>query len=114
MQGWKDNLGIDVKITQAESGTFFNDIDQGRYQMFHLGWIMDYPDPEDMLDVLFYSKSRQNNTRYNNPDVDAQLEQARVEPDTEKRLQHVPGRREDSSSTTRPGSRCSSTRRTRS
>lgn len=86
VQFWKDNLGIDVKIQQAESGTFFGDIDQGRYQMFHLGWIMDYPDPEDVLDILFYSKSRQNNTRYNNADVDAKLEQARVEPDTEKRL----------------------------
>jgi oligopeptide transport system substrate-binding protein len=86
VQFWKDNLGIDVKIQQAESATFFGDIDQGRYQMFHLGWIMDYPDPEDVLDILFYSKSRQNSTRYNNPAVDAELEQARVEPDTEKRL----------------------------
>ncbi len=86
VQFWKDNLGITVKIQQAESATFFGDIDQGRYQMFHLGWIMDYPDPEDVLDILFYSKSRQNSSRYNNPTIDAKLEQARVEPDTEKRL----------------------------
>ncbi|MBI5288667.1 MAG: peptide ABC transporter substrate-binding protein [Chloroflexi bacterium] len=86
VQYWKDNLGIDVKIQQAEAGTFFSDIDQGRYQMFHLGWIMDYPDPEDILDILFYSKSRQNNTRYTNPEIDALLESARVEQDTEKRL----------------------------
>jgi len=86
VQMWKDNLGVDVQITQAESGTFFSDIDQGRYQMFHLGWIMDYPDPEDILDLLFYSTSRQNNSRYNNPAIDAKLEAARIEPDTEKRL----------------------------
>lgn len=86
VQFWKDNLGVTVQIQQAESGTFFSDIDQGRYQMFHLGWIMDYPDPEDVLDVLFYSKSKQNSTRYNNPQVDQKLEQARIEPDTEKRL----------------------------
>ena len=86
VQYWKDNLGIDVKIQQAEAGTFFSDIDQGRYQMFHLGWIMDYPDPEDILDILFYSKSRQNNTRYTNPEIDTLLESARVEQDTEKRL----------------------------
>ena len=67
IQFWKDNLGVEVKIQQAESATFFSDIDQGRYQMFHLGWIMDYPDPEDVLDVLFYSKSKQNNSRYSNP-----------------------------------------------
>ena len=86
VQFWKDNLGVDVKIQQAESGTFFQDIDNGRYQMFHLGWIMDYPDPEDVLDILFYSKSKQNNTRYNNPAIDTKLEAARTEADTEKRL----------------------------
>ena len=63
IQYWKDNLGVTVQIQQAESGTFFDDIDEGRYQMFHLGWIMDYPDPEDVLDLLFYSKSKQNSKR---------------------------------------------------
>jgi oligopeptide transport system substrate-binding protein len=86
VQSWKENLGIDVQVQQAESGTFFQDIDQGRYQMFHLGWIMDYPDPEDILDVLFYSKSKQNSTHYNNPTVDAKLEAARIEPDANKRI----------------------------
>ncbi len=86
IQDWRDQLGVEVKIQQAESGTFFDDIDEGRYQMFSLGWIMDYPDPEDILDILFYSKSRQNNSRYENLDVDALIEQARVEQDTEARL----------------------------
>jgi oligopeptide transport system substrate-binding protein len=86
IQYWSDNLGVDVQIQQAEAGTFFDDIDEGRYQMFHLGWIMDYPDPEDVLDILFHTESRLNNTRYTNTEVDAMLEQARVEPDTEARL----------------------------
>ena len=37
IQDWRDQLGVDVKIQQAESGTFFDDIDEGRYQMFSLG-----------------------------------------------------------------------------
>jgi len=86
VQFWRDNLGVDVKIQQAESGTFFSDIDQGRYQMFHLAWIMDYPDPENVLDLLFFSESKQNNTRYKNADVDAKLVQARTEQDSETRL----------------------------
>ena len=56
-------------------------------QMFDIGWIMDYPDPEDVLDILFHSTSRQNNSRYKNPEVDQKLEQARVEQDTERRLE---------------------------
>jgi oligopeptide transport system substrate-binding protein len=86
VQNWKDVLGVDVKIQQAESATFFGDLDANRYQMFEIGWIMDYPDPEDVLDILFYSSSRQNSTQYNNPAVDAQLLAARTEQDTEKRL----------------------------
>ncbi|MEX2225987.1 MAG: peptide ABC transporter substrate-binding protein [Dehalococcoidia bacterium] len=86
VQMWRDELGVDVRIQHAESGTFFSDVDQGRYQMFHLGWIMDYPDPENVLDLLFHGESRQNNTRYDNPDVNAKLEQARVEQDSEARL----------------------------
>lgn len=86
VQFWKDNLNIDVKIQQAEAGTFFSDIDQGRYQMFHLGWIMDYPDPEDILDILFHSKSKQNSSRYENAEIDAKLEAARIEADTENRI----------------------------
>lgn len=86
VENWRDNLGVDVQIEQTETGTFFSDIDEGRYQMFTLGWIMDYPDPEDILDLLFHSKSRQNNTRYTNTDIDTKLEAARIEPDIEKRL----------------------------
>ncbi|MEX0749862.1 MAG: peptide ABC transporter substrate-binding protein, partial [Dehalococcoidia bacterium] len=36
VQMWRDELGVDVRIQHAESGTFFSDVDQGRYQMFHL------------------------------------------------------------------------------
>jgi oligopeptide transport system substrate-binding protein len=86
IQFWSDNLGVTVNIQQAEAGTFFRDIDEGRYQMFHIGWIMDYPDPEDILDVHFHSDSKQNQTQYGNPEIDAQLEQARIETDIERRL----------------------------
>jgi oligopeptide transport system substrate-binding protein len=84
---WRTNLGVDVGIAQAEPASFFEDLDRGRLQMFDIGWIMDYPDPEDIIDLLFYSKSRQNNTNYSSPQVDSLVEQARVEQDQTKRLQ---------------------------
>jgi oligopeptide transport system substrate-binding protein len=83
---WKENLGVDVQIEQTEAATFFEDLDSGRLQMFVTGWIMDYPDPEDVLDVHFYSQSRLNNTRYSNPELDALLEQARTEQDVNRRM----------------------------
>lgn len=82
---WRQNLGVDVSIQQSEAATFFNDLDSGRMQMFDIGWIMDYPDPEDIIDLLFYSGSRQNNTNYSNPQVDQLVTEARTEQDFTKR-----------------------------
>lgn len=83
---WKDVLGVDVEIQQTEEATFWQDLDAGRFQMFTAGWIMDYPDPEDILDILFSSTSRQNSSRYSNPEVDALLVQARTEADVATRM----------------------------
>ena len=83
---WKENLGVEVELEQTEAATFFDDLDAGRLHMFVSGWIMDYPDPEDIVDILFYSTSRLNNTRYSNPEVDALLEQARTELDVDERM----------------------------
>jgi oligopeptide transport system substrate-binding protein len=84
---WRTNLGVEVGISQSESASFFDDLDRGRMQMFAIGWIMDYPDPEDIIDLLFYSGSRQNNTFYNNPAFDQMVLQARTELDVTRRLQ---------------------------
>jgi oligopeptide transport system substrate-binding protein len=84
---WRTNLGVDVSIAQSEPASFFDDLDRGRLQMFDIGWIMDYPDPEDIIDLLFHSTSRQNNTHYSNPEFDALVEEARTEADVTKRLQ---------------------------
>lgn len=86
LQMWKDNLGVKVEIQQAEWATFLQDIKAHKYQVFELGWIADYPDPQDFLDVLFHSQSLENNGRYSNPQVDALLERARVEKDVSTRL----------------------------
>ena len=83
---WRQNLGVEVAIQQAESATFFQDVDQGRYQMFTLGWIMDYPDEEDILNIHFDSESPNNNTGYSNPEVDTLLRQAQTETDAETRI----------------------------
>ncbi|MBI4300058.1 MAG: peptide ABC transporter substrate-binding protein [Chloroflexi bacterium] len=87
IQMWKDNLGLSVQIQQVEWATFLSDLSRKRFQMFEAGWIADYPDPHDFLDILLYGGSTQNHTNYNNPDVNKLLEQARVERDEQKRMQ---------------------------
>jgi ABC-type oligopeptide transport system substrate-binding subunit len=49
-------------------------------------WCADYPDPENFLEVLFYSTSSFNISAYSNPQVDAWLAEARADPDPAHRL----------------------------
>lgn len=81
LQMWEKNLGIKAEFQQTEFATFLKDLNKRRFQMFDIGWIADYPDPENFLDILFYSDSSNNHTNYNNPEVDALLEKARIETD---------------------------------
>ena len=83
---WEKNLGIKTEFQQTEFATFLKDLNKRRFQMFDIGWIADYPDPENFLDILFYSDSSNNHTNYNNPEVDSLLEQARVETDEARRF----------------------------
>ncbi|MGQ9493212.1 MAG: peptide ABC transporter substrate-binding protein [Anaerolineae bacterium] len=76
-----ENLGIEIAVEQSEN------ILAGEPQFFSLGWIADYPDPEDFLDILFHSQSGLNRMHYANPQVDRLLEEARIETDTERRMQ---------------------------
>ena len=85
--GWEEQLGITMDILQTEWATYLQDLRDRRFQIFGgLGWIADYADPENFLDVLFHSESSNNHTHYSDPELDALLERARVEQDQEARF----------------------------
>jgi len=81
----EENLGITVTVEQVDWPDYLNDMNEQRYQMFEVGWIADYPDSQNFLDILFHSASTQNHTGYKNAEVDRLLEQARVERDPAQR-----------------------------
>ena len=88
VQMWRENLGIEMEILQTEWAIFLQDLHEERFQMFGgLGWIADYPDPENFLDGLFHSQSSNNNSKYSNSEVDSLLEKARVEQDQAVRFE---------------------------
>ena len=87
LEMWKQTLGIDVEIQQLEWATFLQMLNKKELQFFSgLGWVADYPDPENFLDVNFHSTKSTNHNNYSNPEVDSLLEIARVEPDITTRL----------------------------
>ena len=85
---WRQELGVEVEIQQVEWATYLQDLNQNKFQAFGgSGWQADYPDPQDFLDILFHTDSAQNHGSYSNPELDAILEQARTEPDVERRVE---------------------------
>jgi len=82
-------VGLDVEIDYMDWPTFQNKIKTRSCQMFMLGWIADYPDAENFLQ-LFYSKNASpgpNNFNYCNPKFDRIYEQVAVMPDSDKRTE---------------------------
>ncbi len=81
IQEWRNNLGVEVRVRQLEPQRFLYQLKQEKDEMFYIGWIADYPHPQDFLDVLFHSGADNNYSEYSNPEIDALLEMAGVEPD---------------------------------
>ena len=84
---WRKELGVEANILQVEWATYLQDLNRERLQAFGgLGWSADYPDPQDFLDILFYSESPGNHGNYNHIEVDKYVEEARTEPDPQRRI----------------------------
>jgi len=79
---WRQNLGVEVKVRQLEPQRFLYHLKQEKDEMFYIGWIADYPHPQDFLEVLLHSGADNNYGDYSNPEIDALLELAGMEPDS--------------------------------
>jgi oligopeptide transport system substrate-binding protein len=77
---------VEVTVRQLEPDRFLYHLIEEKDEMFYMGWIADYPHPQDFLDVLFHTGVENNFSEYGNPAVDALLERAAVETDSERSL----------------------------
>ena len=75
-QAWGD-LGITLTISKMEWSSFTAARRAGEYDVARNGWVMDYNDPSNMLD-LFCSGNGNNDGKYSNPDFDAAIDASRV------------------------------------
>jgi len=82
---WRRNLGVEVEIRLLEPEKYPYLIMQEKDELFVLPWGADYPDPQNFLDVLFHSGTKDNIGEYSNSEVDALLEEAREERDVTAR-----------------------------
>ena len=75
-QAWSD-LGITLTISKMEWSSFTAARRAGEYDVARNGWVMDYNDPSNMLD-LFCSGNGNNDGKYSNPEFDAAIEASSV------------------------------------
>ncbi len=72
---WSE-LGIRMDIKIVEWSTFTPTRRAGDFEICRGGWVYDYDDPSNMLN-LFTTESGNNDGKYSNPDVDKLLAEAR-------------------------------------
>ncbi|MCK4851374.1 MAG: hypothetical protein KAT11_08485, partial [Phycisphaerae bacterium] len=82
------DIGLKLEVDYMDWPSFQDRIKTKSTQIFSIGWIADYPDPENFMQ-LFYSKNVSpgpNNFNYRNPAFDALYETAKAMPDSPQRI----------------------------
>lgn len=87
LSAWQQELGLQFAVVYLDPEVLVDADNQPRVNLVESGWCADYPDPQNFLDVKFYSRSSFNNSGYRNDEVDRLLEQAGVELAVSRRLQ---------------------------
>ena len=85
IDAWKAELGIEVQAALHDSEDYYYQLEEIGQHLYTYGWVADYPDPENFLDLLLHSEA--HDSRYVNPKFDSLVEAARVELDREARLE---------------------------
>ena len=75
-QAWGD-LGITLTINKMEWSSFTPARRAGEYDVARNGWVMDYNDPSNMVE-LFCTDNGNNDGKYSNADFDAAVEASKV------------------------------------
>jgi oligopeptide transport system substrate-binding protein len=86
IQEWRANLGVEVAVRQLEPDYFMYHLKEEKDELYSVGWIADYPHPQDFLDILFRSGEENNFGEYRNAEVDSLLDEAAVTTDSSKSL----------------------------
>lgn len=79
-------LGINLQVNVVEWSSFTPMRRNGEYDIARNGWVGDYTDASNMLDLL-YSTNGNNDGKYNNADYDAAMELSRTTTDAAERSQ---------------------------
>lgn len=86
-EGWSKNLGINVKLDNAEWQVYLDKLSNLDYQIGRLGWIADYNDAYTFLEQYDSATNGNNDTGWENPQYTELLTQSKTETDPAKRVE---------------------------
>lgn len=78
-------IGLKVKQSSQEWAAYLDTMSAGDFQVARMGWINDYPTLDNSLYPNFFSTAENNYSKYNNPEVDKGLLEARQIVDEDER-----------------------------
>lgn len=76
----KKNLNVSISLNMVDPGTFSAQYQAKSLSMFYYGWLADYLDPQDFLNLLLTTNGAENRLYYSNPEVDQLCEAAATMP----------------------------------
>ena len=87
-------IGVQAELFNSETAVHYDSLRAGDYDVGRAGWLLDYSDPSNVLDLLKIGVMQDgkmnwgnNYGRYNNPEFNKLMDQAAAEADLAKRAQ---------------------------
>lgn len=84
---WKKDLGIEVTLDNAEWAVYIDKMHKGDYMIGRMGWLGDFNDPINFLELFRDKKGGNNDTNWENPEFKQLLADSAKEGDAAKRTQ---------------------------
>ncbi|MEG0473399.1 MAG: peptide ABC transporter substrate-binding protein [Solibacillus sp.] len=88
-QGWTKNLGIKIKLDNAEWQVYLDKINGGDFQVGRMGWSADYNDAYSFLEMYSSAENGNNQTGWSNEEYTKLLKESTTETDSTKRLEKL-------------------------
>ncbi len=84
---WKKELGVNVELDNSEWNVYIDKLHSGNYQIGRLGWLADFNDSINFLELYRDKEGGNNDTNWENPEYKKLLIDSAKETDPKKREQ---------------------------
>lgn len=86
---WKKNLGIKVELDNSEWNVYIDKLHSQNYQIARMGWLGDFNDPINFLELFRDKEGGNNDTGWEDPEFKKLLNQSQLETDPDKRIEEL-------------------------